>query len=283
MKLGEIVRALERIAPTALAEEWDNVGLLVGDPAAEVERALLAIDYAPAVVEEARAFGAELVVAYHPPIFSGLKRLGPAGSTAAVWDAIRRGVALYSPHTALDAAPGGTNDMLADVLGLGVGPGEREALRPRATATAAATTTTATAAGDASATAAPIAGLGRIGTMAPTSREEIFDRIRAGLGIERLLVAGPTDGSVARAAACPGACGDLLDDALRRGAELYLTGELRHHDVLRAARLGMTVVCALHSNSERAVLGRLRERMAALLPGLRLGISQADRDPFHVL
>jgi putative NIF3 family GTP cyclohydrolase 1 type 2 len=81
---------------------------------------------------------------------------------------------------------------------------------------------------------------------------------------------------------CAGACGDLLNDALAQKADLYLTGEMRHHDAIRAARAGMTVVCVLHSNSERAVMQRLKAKLEQRLPGLVYLVSQVDRDPFSV-
>ena len=112
MKLGEVVNILEQIAPTRLAESWDNVGLLVGDVEQCIARVLLTIDCTAAVLREAQAEKCELVVAYHPPIFHALKRLA-AGDIA--FDAIRSGVAIYSPHTALDCAQGGTSDVLADI------------------------------------------------------------------------------------------------------------------------------------------------------------------------
>jgi putative NIF3 family GTP cyclohydrolase 1 type 2 len=115
MILRDLLATLESIAPLRHAESWDNVGLLAGDAAAPVTKVLLAIDYTKAVAAEARRFGAELVVAYHPPIFSPLKRLG---AESLVFQAIRDRIALYSPHTALDVAKGGTNDLLADILGL---------------------------------------------------------------------------------------------------------------------------------------------------------------------
>ena len=90
MRLAEILPVLESIAPLRLAESWDNVGLLVGDPAAEVRAALVCIDYTPAVAAEARAKNAELVVAYHPPIFEPLRRVVAKGP---IFEAIRDGVA----------------------------------------------------------------------------------------------------------------------------------------------------------------------------------------------
>jgi putative NIF3 family GTP cyclohydrolase 1 type 2 len=110
----------------------------------------------------------------------------------------------------------------------------------------------------------------------------LFERIKRGLDIEHLLVAGPHSGAIRRAAVCAGACGDLLDAAISAKAELYLTGEMRHHDAIKAARAAVTVVCTLHSNSERAALKRLRERLEQQLPGAVFLLSQADRDPFSI-
>ena len=115
MRLSTIIDAMETIAPTRFAEDWDNVGLLAGDPTQSISAAMLTIDYTRAVADEAQRLGCDVVIAYHPPIFHPPKRL-TVGSL--VFDAIRRGVAIYSPHTALDSADGGTNDVLADALGL---------------------------------------------------------------------------------------------------------------------------------------------------------------------
>ena len=115
MQIRDILSQLEAIAPLRYAETWDNVGLLVGDPHQKVAGALLCIDYTPAVAREAREFGCDLVIAYHPPIFEALKRVT---APSPIFEAIRDGISIYAPHTALDVAPGGTNDVLADVLGL---------------------------------------------------------------------------------------------------------------------------------------------------------------------
>jgi len=363
MKLDELLAVMERVAPLRDAESWDNVGLLVGDSQQAIHKAMLTIDYTAEVAEEARRENCDVIISYHPPIFDPLKRI-TAGSL--IYDAIRRGVAIYSPHTALDVADGGTNDMLADVLGLS----DRRPLRlaaaasqscklvvfvPANAADAVASALFAAGAGrignytscsfrspgtgtfhgeagsnpavgkagqlerveeirlemvlplervsdaikalrrshpyeepafDLVALAPPPAdrGQGRIGTFSSAvTRESLFARIKAELDLKYLLISGPTTGTISEAACCAGSCGDLLDDALAQRAELYLTGELRHHDALRAAQQGLTVVCALHSNSERAVLNRVAKRLAAELPGLEVVQSRVDRDPFAVL
>jgi dinuclear metal center YbgI/SA1388 family protein len=255
MIIEDLVNALEALAPTRFAEPWDNVGLLIGDAGASLGHVLLTIDLGPEELEEASRLGCEAVVAYHPPIFKGVRRLVP-GMPA--YEAVRAGIAVVSPHTALDVARGGTNDALAkDVLGLvNVRP-----LRPSEEGM----------------------GMGRLGELDPPVKcSELLERIKTKLGVEKLLVAGPREGVVGLAAACAGSCGDLLEDALGKGARLYLTGEMRHHDALRAARNGMTVVCVLHSNSERHVLAKLRTSLLEALPGLVVTISTKDADPFTI-
>jgi len=361
MRASELIDTLEGIAPTRFAESWDNVGLLVGDAAQDVSRVMLTIDYTDDVAAEAQAEKCDFVIAYHPPIFQPLKRV-VGGSL--IFDAIRRGVGIYSPHTALDVAEGGTNDMLADVLGLSeqsplrlseakatqvklvtfvpekdvervsralfdagagrIGDYSQCSFRSPGTGTffgEAGTNPTVGQAGKLEQapeirleTITPIArltdvltalrashpyeepafdlvqlvapegiGQGRVGALAPAAaRPDLFARIKKGLEIEHLLIAGPTEGLVARAACCAGACGEFLDDAIRQKAELYLTGEIRHHDAIKAARAGMTVVCTLHSNSERAVLKRLKQRLESRHPALPVLLSRSDRDPFRV-
>jgi dinuclear metal center YbgI/SA1388 family protein len=362
MKLDALLPVLEEIAPVRYAADWDNVGLLAGDPSQPIHKVLLTIDYTTAVADEARREGCDVVFAYHPPVFRPVKRV-VAGSL--LYDAIRRGVALYSPHTALDVAEGGTNDMLADALGMmeraplraaeakassvklvvfvpeenvaavsqamfdagagrigaysscsfrsagtgtffgeeGANPavGERgkleevaelrvETVVPLArvaevvTAMRAAHPYEEPAFDLVSLVAAPSGlGMGRVGAVPRVSRGELFRRVKAALGVEHLLVAGPTEGDVERAAACAGSCGDLFEDAIRKKADVYLTGEMRHHDVLRAAEAGMTVICARHSASERAVLSRVAARIAARIPDLPVVVSREDRDPLNVV
>ena len=117
ISVARVCAAMDEIAPPALAAEWDNVGLLLGRRAARVRRLCLTIDLTEPVLAEALRRRAEMVVAYHPPIFKPIGRL-TAEETPVLWSAARAGLAVYSPHTALDAAPGGTNDVLAGAIGM---------------------------------------------------------------------------------------------------------------------------------------------------------------------
>jgi dinuclear metal center YbgI/SA1388 family protein len=366
MKLKDIVHALEELAPLRYAESWDNVGLLVGDPSSEVKRVLVTVDYTRDVADEAAAAKAELVVAYHPPMFAAVKRV----PHDALWaEAVRRGVALYSPHTALDVAKDGTNDWLADACG--VSADERRALRLHAEKDAnyklvtfvpadavekvsaaifeagggrigaythcsfrlAGTGTffgeeganpavgqagkletvdeirleTLVAIGKidgvlaamrgahpyeepafdivrlAPAAEGPAIGLGRVGPIAETRRSVLVETIKRALGVSHVLVAGPTDLSAKRVAVAAGAGGELLEDAVRAKADVFVTGEIRHHDALSAARRGVTVVAALHSNSERAAVRAYAKRIGAKLGApVEVLSSTRDADPFVV-
>ncbi|MCK5784034.1 MAG: Nif3-like dinuclear metal center hexameric protein, partial [Desulfobacterales bacterium] len=118
MKIKDIENAVEKISPLGLAQDWDNVGLLVGDPSKKIKNILLTIDTTQAVVEEAKAQKADLILAYHPIIWDGLKRVTANGETAHIYDLIKSGISVFCIHTALDVAAGGVNDALADILGI---------------------------------------------------------------------------------------------------------------------------------------------------------------------
>lgn len=123
MKLAEVISILRKLAPEALAEPWDKVGLQVGRVGRPVQRALLCIDLTEAVLAEAIRVKAQLIVAYHPPIFEPLAALtGGDWKQRVVMECAERKIAVYSPHTALDAAVGGVNDWLCE----GIGKGRRE-------------------------------------------------------------------------------------------------------------------------------------------------------------
>lgn len=117
--VADVVAYLELFAPPSLAAEWDNVGLLLGDPASPVERVLTCLTITPDVVAEATTAGVNLIVTHHPILFRGTKQLvANRGDGSIVWPLARAGIAVYSPHTAFDNCPGGINDILCRRLGI---------------------------------------------------------------------------------------------------------------------------------------------------------------------
>jgi len=118
--VGDVARTLDELTPPALAQSWDNVGLLAGDRTTSCRSVLCCIDMTPAVLDEAIAGQCDLILAYHPPLFRPITRLlaDSTGTDALIHRAIAAGIAIYSPHTALDAAEGGANDVLAGLCSL---------------------------------------------------------------------------------------------------------------------------------------------------------------------
>lgn len=276
--LEAVMAALAEIAPLRHAAGWDNVGLLVEPLGADapVRRVVLTIDLTEPVLADAIAAEADMIVAYHPPIFGGLKRLDRrVAMQRVVIDAIRAGVAVYSPHTAADAAAGGVCDWLIDTLG---------PLQRRAAIEPAKDSPTVDE-------GVPV-GMGRRGRLAePATLEALVERIKAGLGLDHVRVAAAgrhrLGEAIGEVAVCPGAGGSLFAGLPMVGAEmpeLLLTGEMRHHDVLARVAAGTSVVLTDHTNCERGWLPTLRARLSARLgKGVDVRLAAADADPLVVV
>lgn len=259
--LDEVVDLLREIAPLELAAEWDNVGLLVAPPRLprRVARALLTIDLTAAVVREAVQLRADLIVAYHPPLFRPWKKLDAADpQQQAALAAFAAGIPVYSPHTALDAAPGGIADWLSEGLTGGAAPMSLAACGE----------------GD----------FGRVLELAKaTTVGALLPRIKRLLGVRSLRVAHTAKGArqrVRRIAVAAGSGGSVL-----RGqrVDLWLTGELSHHEALAAVAAGTAVVLGEHSNTERGYLKLLQKQLRAPFgKALDVRVSKLDRDPYAV-
>lgn len=265
--LHRVVDALGELAPLGWAEDWDNVGLLIEPPGrTRVRRVLLTIDLTAAVCEEARRGKADLVVAYHPPIFSPLPRLRlDAAMQRIVMQCVQAKIAVYSPHTALDAVAGGVNDWLAD----GLGDGERAPIER----------------GPQHRDAAPEVGQGRSVVLArPVAFSTLLRRIKQHLGLSHLRTAVPAEHragrKVERVLLCAGAGGSVLAG---RDADVLLTGEMRHHDVLAAVERGASVVLCEHTNTERGFLPILARRLRQHLgPAVAVALARADVEPLEM-
>src|SRR5262245_21219865 len=117
--VGSIRTFLERFAPLELAADWDNVGLLLGDPASEVQRLMTCLTITPDVVAEAIADNVQMIISHHPILFRGTKKLSLESSDGKlIWPLARAGIAVYSPHTAFDNTADGINDGIARRLAL---------------------------------------------------------------------------------------------------------------------------------------------------------------------
>ncbi len=119
VKVKDVTQYLEEIAPLSLQESYDNAGLIVGNPNVAVTGVLVCLDSVEATVEEAKRLGANLIIAHHPIVFKGLKRLNGSNYVErTVIKAIQNDIAIYAIHTNLDSVPNGVNSIIAHKLGL---------------------------------------------------------------------------------------------------------------------------------------------------------------------
>ncbi len=216
MRIKEIAEAIEQYAPLRLQEEWDNAGIQVGDPEAEVQGVLLCTDATEAVVAEAIERGFNLVIAHHPLIFRGLKKImGRTPVERAVAMAIKHDITIYSAHTNMDSAWQGVSFRMADKIGMkNVQFLDVNDVPPY---------------GDSNATTA---GCGVIGDIEPAPAREVLQRVKAAFEVGAVRYSGDGDTIVGRVALCGGAGGFLLDKAVAMGAQLYVTADMRYHDFL---------------------------------------------------
>jgi dinuclear metal center YbgI/SA1388 family protein len=257
LTIETVATFLKQFAPPELAEDWDNVGLLVGDAGGPVRRVMTCLTVTPASVAEAIERKAELVVAHHPMPFQPLRRLTAETTVGRLLlKLIEAQIAVYSPHTALDSAQEGINQRLASGLGLrGIWP-----LVPR----------------DAS------VGAGRWGWLPePLVLGQLADRAKEFLSVERLRIVGDPQQPIRTVAVACGAAGELLDAAREAGCDCMVTGEARFHTCLEAEATGIALLLPGHFASERFAVECLAEVLAGEFPQLEVWASRREQDPLR--
>ncbi|ALC37978.1 CG4278 [Drosophila busckii] len=260
LKLGHVVAQLENFAPASLAEKWDNVGLLI-EPQGDklVKKILLTNDLTEPVMSEAVDVKADLIISYHPPIFKPLTRITCANwKERVVASCLVNGIALYSPHTAWDKVPGGVNDWLAKAVNI-------ESIKPLVPEP----------------NAEPGTGSGRIIETNMTI-SEIIDSLQKHIenDVHVALAVEHHPKSVIRTVGiCAGSGSSVLQGIQ---ADLVITGEMSHHELLDFNHNGTSVLLCNHSNSERGFLREfLPELSKRLGASCQVEISEKDRDPLH--
>jgi dinuclear metal center YbgI/SA1388 family protein len=259
--LSELCRFLDAFAPPVLCEEWDNVGLLVGDPKQQVERVMTCLTITPASCAEAVSQKADLIVTHHPLPFQPLRRLTTETTPGRLLlTLIEAGIAVYSPHTAFDSAAAGINQQLAEGLGLT----EIKPLVPSPT------------------DLAGNLGSGRCGKFAsPLRLSEVASRLKSFLKISGLHAVGPTDALIATAAVACGSGGSFLEHSIRQDVDLLVTGEASFHTCLEAEARGVHLLLAGHFASERFAVEKLADVLASEFPKLKVWASEQEADPLR--
>ena len=236
MKVRDLLQRVDRVAPFSLAEEWDNVGLMVGDLDAEVSRVGIALDPVGEAVAAAAEQGCQALLCHHPLLFRPLKKLDLNSDPGrAVREAIKRDVAVLAAHTNWDCAEGGVNWELAGRLGLiGITPLD------------------------------PNAGLGAKGRLPEAEPLDRFlEKVREAWNLTRLDCYAPANCSILHVALCGGAGSEFWPAARAWGADIYLTADVKYHELMDATRAGLAVAVADHGEMERVSLPELARRIGA--------------------
>ena len=286
--IGELVLAMEAVAPRRLAASWDNTGLLLGDPSRVLRRALLTIDLTDDVLDEAIAAKCEAIIAYHPPIFEPLKQLTAMHAHEQILlRCAENKIAILSPHTALDAVCGGMTDWLADLIDTGA----RVALEPFAQFHSPAQEAPSERRLNQVRTRAPIAikpqihGQGRALTLIkPRATNAIAKQLRTSLRLSAGDVAYcelKKSRKHKLIAVVPGSGASLLTMAIEAGCTLMVTGETKHHDVIHAREMNCDMILLGHTNSERGFMPNFAKQLQLHVPQVRLLVSKRDQHPLR--
>ncbi len=244
-RIQDVFDFLCELAPLELQMGFDNSGFQIGHGDREVHRVLLALDVTDEVTEEAGERGAELIISHHPLIFSPLRSITDREPIERrVLQLIENGIALISMHTNLDIAEGGVNDVLMRLLGANPEiPLDSD-------------------------------GCGRIGCLSESmSLPAFLDCCRDRLHVNgiRYYDAGKT---VRRIAVMGGAGGNALEEAVEKGCDTYLTADLKYHQFLRAAELGINLIDADHFCTENPIVPELAESLSKRFPELIFFVSE---------
>jgi dinuclear metal center YbgI/SA1388 family protein len=337
----DIIDELEKLAPQHLAEAWDNVGLLLGDPAQTVHKVIVALDVDQSLVNEAITTGANLIISHHPLIFKGLTSIrtdSPQGSILAAL--IKAGIAVYAAHTNLDSAHGGVNDVLAQKLALKdirtLTTGYQEQVHklvvfvPESHVEQVRTAITEAGAGHSGnyshctfqtqgtgsflplikshpfigeqgrlefvdecrlETIFPVSlrsnvihamlaahpyeevaydeylllnkaesyGLGRVGGITPMGLDLFIRHVKTALHINSIKVAGPVNTLIKKVAVCGGSGASLVKNAIRAGADVLVTGDVKYHEAQQAVAEGLAIIDAGHFATEQPVIERVAD------------------------
>ena len=254
MRVQDVCDQLALWAPNELAEDFDNVGLLVGNPEDSVKGILVCHDALEAVIDEAIAVGASMVVCFHPIIFSGLKKITTDHYVArSVMKAIKHSVAIYALHTALDKINGGVSDLMADALKLE----RRQILMPET----------------------EHYGFGRIGVLPNPLNPTDFLAL-LGQTFKTAVVKHSALGSnrIEKVAVLGGSGAFAIEKAKEQGADAYVSADFKYHDFFKADT-DFLLADIGHYESERFTKNAIAQKLREKFPNFAVTLSELNTNP----
>lgn len=261
LALKQVLDAIHSFAPEDLAASWDNVGLLIEPTKPKlITHTLITNDLTEDVMQEAVDLNADLIISYHPPIFAPLKSLSTrTWKERIAATCLENKIALYSPHTSFDSVKGGLNDWLAEAFDLKTSKPIEPGVNPEN-------------------------GFGRLCTLkTPVSVSDAVNLVKQRINLPhvRLACARRNDNMINSVAVCAGSGASILKGVK---ADLYITGEMLHHDILDAVHIGANVILTNHSDSERGFLKVFALKLAQLLgESVKVSVSLVDNDPLKTV
>lgn len=283
VKVKDIARTIEDFAPKALQEDYDNTGLQVGDPEMPVSAILLCLDVTEEILEEAAIRQCNMVISHHPLLFKGLKEItGSTSTERIVMRAIRENIAIYSAHTNLDSAWDGVSHEMAHLLGMenlhvlepkpvGMHPGaSSESGEPQP--------------GDsAEADAANEVGLGVVGDLRPTPVLEFLRKVKETFNVKALRYSDNAPCLVVkRVALCGGSGASMIRDAIKAGADAFITGDVKYHDYTSYAR-DILIADIGHYEGELCARQIFSRILRSRYPDIILYFAESESNPILVM
>jgi len=238
LKAKDIIEAMNKWAKPGLIDSWDNTGFQIGNMDTKVNKILVSLDLDNLALETAVNNNCNMIISHHPFIFKPLERIlstEPKGRQ--VMEIIKNEIVVYNAHSNLDLADGGVNDELARLLGLK----DTRFLQERYKGED-----------------GTIYGYGRIGKVEEILLKNFIEKIKEVLDISNLILYGDRNRKIKNIAVCGGSGSSFIYDAYKKGADLYITGDIKYHDAQLGYNLGLNIVDAGHYHTEKIILPRIK-------------------------
>lgn len=260
-----ILQYLKNFAPLELAEDWDNVGLLLGNRKQDITSVMTCLTLTPDVASEAIERKINLIVTHHPILFRSVQQITTETSEGAMLlDLIRHDIAVYSPHTAFDSAAQGINQQWCERL-------ELQACQPLQVST------------DLELASLGL-GSGRSGLLQqPIPLRNLILQIKEMLSVDSLQYVGQPDAEVIKVGIACGAAAEFMKQAQQQGCQVLITGEARFHACLEARQRGIALILVGHYGSERFACEKLAEVLQQEFPEIKCFASEVESDPINIL
>lgn len=261
VKCHEIISAMEILAPKNLAESWDNVGLMLGSQNDNINKILFALDCSEAVIDEAIEIGANMIITHHPFIFKALKTLDfdtPIGKK--IKKTIKNNINIYSAHTNLDIAEGGTNSTLSNILELNNVTGLFRT-------------------GESS-------FLGKIGYLkSEMTLSELAFLVKEKLNLNHLVISGDKSTKIKKIGLCTGKGTDseFMQIAKKNDCQCYITGDLGYHDAQYAQEIGLCVIDGTHYFTEVIIVPVLCEYIKSKISNIECVCSKVNGQTLYII